>query len=149
MSGYSGRPRWVLDLGANTGEFTLLAAQHGARVIAVDSDHECIERLYLETCRSPNYATAIHPVVAQLDDLCGGRGWRGREAPGLVDRLAGQCDIVMMLGLLHHLMLACAIPVGEIAAFAAELSRDTLIVEAVSERDPKNPTARRAIRPHG
>jgi hypothetical protein len=129
-------PSWVLDLGANTGEFTMLAAQSGARVIAVDADHDCIERLYSSARCQPALARAVHPVIAQLDDLCAGRGWSGRETPGLVTRLAGHCDLVMMLGLLHHLMIACAIPVGQIAAFAAELTRDSLILETVREHDP-------------
>ena len=129
-------PAWVLDLGANTGEFSLLAADHGARVIAVDADHECIERLYLTARAHPVHARAIHPVVAQLDDLCAGRGWGGRESPGILARLSGHCDLVMMLGLLHHLMIACAIPVAEIAAFAAGLARRAIIIETIPESDP-------------
>jgi hypothetical protein len=129
-------PAWVLDLGANTGEFTLLAAQCGARVIAVDSDHACIERLYSIARTEPGYARAIFPVVAQLDDLCGGRGWRGREAPGIESRLAGHSDLVLMLGLLHHLMIAGAIPLSDIAAFAAQLTRNAIIVETIPENDP-------------
>jgi hypothetical protein len=130
------KPSWVLDLGANTGEFSLLAAQAGARVISVDADHDCIERLYLSARREPAFARSIYPVVAQLDDLCGGRGWNGRESPGLATRLSAQCEIVLMLGLLHHLMIACAIPVAQIAEFAAELTNGTVILETVSERDP-------------
>jgi SAM-dependent methyltransferase len=128
-------PAWVLDLGANTGEFTAIAVQCGARVIAVDADADCIERLYLAG-REAAAPRSIHPVVAQLDDLCAGRGWMGRESPGLIARLAGRCDVIMMLGLLHHLMLAAAIPVDAVAEFAAELAADTVIVEAISERDP-------------
>jgi SAM-dependent methyltransferase len=129
-------PSWVLDLGANTGEFSFLAAQNGARVIALDADHDCIERLYLRARSQPELARAVHPVLAQLDDLCAGRGWSGQEAPGIVSRLAGYCDLVMVLGLVHHLMIACAIPVSEIAAFAARLTRGALILETVPESDP-------------
>ncbi|HEV7606112.1 MAG TPA: hypothetical protein VGO61_02165 [Steroidobacteraceae bacterium] len=129
-------PSWVLDLGANTGEFSLLAVQGGARVIALDSDHDCMQRLYLHAHHHSAYASAIFPVIAQLDDLCAGRGWRGREVQGLDARLAGHCDLVMMLGLLHHLMIACAIPVAEVAEFAAILTREWLILETVSEHDP-------------
>ena len=129
-------PRWVLDLGANTGEFTLLAAQCGARVVAVDSDHACIDRLYSIARNEPAFARTVFPVVAQLDDICGGRGWRGREAPGIESRLAGHSDLVLMLGLLHHLMIAGSIPISDIAAFAAELTRNALIVEIIPEDDP-------------
>jgi hypothetical protein len=129
-------PSWVLDLGTNTGEFGLLAARGGARVICVDADHDCIERLYLNVRNEPALARAVHPVLAQLDDLCAGRGWAGREAPGIVSRLAGHCDLVMMLGLIHHLMIAGSIPISAIAEFAATLTRGTVILETVPESDP-------------
>jgi hypothetical protein len=130
------KPSWILDLGANTGEFSFLGARTGARVIAVDSDHDCIERLYLQALGQPPFDLAIHPVVAQLDDLCAGRGWRGCEAPGLLARLEARCDLVLMLGLVHHLAIAGAIPVTEIAAFAASLTRRMLIMEIVAQGDP-------------
>ncbi|HEU5137316.1 MAG TPA: hypothetical protein VFU13_19355 [Steroidobacteraceae bacterium] len=130
------QPRWVLDLGANTGEFSVLAARAGARVIAIDADHHCVERLYLDSRAQADLASAVHPVVAQLDDLCAGRGWNGSEAPGIVGRLRGHSDVVMMLGLVHHLMLACAIPAASVADFAADMTRGTAIVEVVGEGDP-------------
>jgi hypothetical protein len=130
------KPRWVLDLGANTGEFSLVAARGGARVVAVDADQHCIERLYLDACGQAQLAGALHPVVAQLDDLCAGRGWNGSEVPGLVSRLRGHCNVVMLLGLVHHLAIACAIPVTNVAAFAADMTRDSAIVEIVAETDP-------------
>jgi hypothetical protein len=130
------RPSWALDLGANTGEFTLLAARSGARVVAVDADHGCIEKLYSAARGQPALERLVYPVVAQLDDLCAGRGWAGRESAGLLSRLAGRCELVMMLGLIHHLMIAGAIPVVAIAELAAELTGRTLILETISARDP-------------
>ena len=39
-------PETVLDLGCNTGRYSLLASESGADVIAVDSDHDSIDLLY-------------------------------------------------------------------------------------------------------
>jgi SAM-dependent methyltransferase len=128
-------PRWALDLGCNTGEFSRLAAAAGARVVAVDSDHDSIDRLYRGE-RGGKHANAIHPVVARLDDLAGSRGWAGEESPGIAPRFERSCDVVMMLALLHHLMLAASIPPVAIAAFAARVTRAWAIVEVVGESDP-------------
>ena len=127
------RPPVVLDLGANTGEFSRLALEHAQRVVAVDADHDCIENLFRS---APQGRARLHPMVANLADLGGGRGWAGSEFAGLHERLAGQADVVMMLALTHHLRFAEGIPLEEIAALAAHWSRSHLILELLHPDDP-------------
>jgi hypothetical protein len=124
-------PRWVTDLGCNTGEFSMLAAKFGASVVALDSDHDCIRSIY-ESC----HKLPIYPVIASLDDLCGGRGWEGTEVASLLSRLEARADVLMMLALLHHLMITCAIPINRIVEFASKLTKQFLIIELISEEDP-------------
>ena len=119
----------VIDLGCNSGEFTRLAVQQGASVIAVDADHGAIQSLFSQGGKG------VYPVLASLDDLRAGRGWAGAEHAGLPERLAGQGELVMMLALIHHLAIACSIPMPEIAAWAARLSSRWLIVEMLSSSD--------------
>jgi hypothetical protein len=125
------RPKWVIDVGCNTGEFSRLAAQAGANVVAIDNDHESIQVLY----RSLTSA-AIHPVLSNLDDIIGGSGWGGREFPGLIERLRHRADLVLFLAVTHHLAVSSAIPYEEIAKLAAQLSRDYAIVEVLDVHDP-------------
>jgi hypothetical protein len=40
------QPKMVWDLGANTGEFSLIAASRGAFVVSIDGDPACMEFLY-------------------------------------------------------------------------------------------------------
>jgi len=127
------RPGWVLDLGCNTGEFSQMAVESGARVIALDGDHEAVQALY----RSQLGSKSIHPIVATLDDLSGGRGWGGVEHPGLADRLAAQSDMVLMLALVHHLMVSSAIPVEAVAGFVRRCTRRYAVVEWIDEGDPQ------------
>jgi SAM-dependent methyltransferase len=124
-------PQWVVDLGCNTGEFSKLAAKAGAKVVAVDLDHESVQDLYLS-----NRGELIYPVVANFDDLSGGRGWGGSEFPGLLTRLADHADLLMMLAVVHHLAISSAIPYAAIAATAAGLTKRYLIVELLDSRDP-------------
>lgn len=126
------QPAWVADLGCNTGEFSRMALAHGAQVIAVDGDHDSIQKLFMS---SPD--TGLHPVIAVLDDMKGGAGWAGEESLGLMARLEQSVDLVMMLALVHHLAVAASIPLDAVARMARRLSRDWLIVEFVGPEDPQ------------
>ncbi len=123
------KPTWVLDLGCNAGEFSRIATSLGAQVIAVDADHGAMERVWAsgDSC--------IHPVVAHLDDLSGGRGWEGQEHAGLANRLKQSADVTLMLALIHHLAVGASIPLQEIAKFAARCTRCWLILELISSDD--------------
>jgi SAM-dependent methyltransferase len=124
-------PAWVIDLGCNTGEFSKLAASAGAKVVAIDMDHESVQELYLS-----NKGEQIYPVVANFDDLSGGRGWGGNEFPGLLTRLVDHADMLMMLAVVHHLAISSAIPYDTIAATAAGLTKRYLIIELLDAGDP-------------
>lgn len=126
-------PAWVVDLGCNTGEFSRMALAAGAEVVAIDADHDSVQRLFLS---HPN-EQRLHAVVAPLDDLSGGRGWLGSEHPGMVERLGDRFDLVLMLALIHHLAVGFSIPLEQIAALAARLSRRWLMVEWIGEQDPQ------------
>lgn len=126
-------PKWAVDFGCNTGEFSELAIGVGAQVVAVDLDHEAVLKLYRKFKVTGDM---VYPVVANLDDLSGGRGWAGREFPGLVARMAGLADMVMMLALIHHLAISSSVPYLEIAQLAAQVTNDYLIVELLDASDP-------------
>jgi len=126
------RPRVLLDLGCNTGEFSRLALNFSHKVIALDYDHDSVERLYI----SMEGDRRLYPLVADLSDLRGGRGWDGKEFTSLSQRLAGQSDAVLMLALIHHIHISESIPLTVIAEFAASLTRNSLIIEFIEPEDP-------------
>lgn len=126
------KPAWVVDLGCNTGEFTTLAARGGADVISIDLDHDSIQKLVL----SQSNATNIHPLVTNLGDMVGGRGWCGDEFPSLMTRLHQKADMVMMLALTHHLAISEGVYLQKIAQMAAHITREFAIVEMLDETDP-------------
>ncbi len=126
------RPQWVLDLGCNTGEFSTIARDAGARVIAVDSDEDCISRVF----RDNRPRTSIHPVLASVSDMIGGSGFGGCEFPGLATRMRQQVDCVMALGLVHHLFIGDGVQLGAVAALLSEFSRQFAIVELIPDTDP-------------
>jgi hypothetical protein len=125
-------PRVVLDLGANTGEFSRLACARGAFSVACDADPACVERSYLEL--RGRRETRLLPLVLDLANPSPALGWAGRERSTLPQRLAP--DALLALALVHHLAIAGNVPLPRIAEHFAEISAHA-IVEFVPKSDPK------------
>jgi SAM-dependent methyltransferase len=130
----SAHPSTVLDLGANTGSYSRIAAKLGAHVIAWDSDIQACERNWRE---ARSQRLPIQPLVADLARPTPAAGWRNAEAMSLLDRARERFDCVMMLGLIHHLLLSDQIPLKEIARLTHEVTRKWLITEWVPASDPR------------
>lgn len=127
------KPQWVADLGCNSGEFSFMAVDAGASVVAIDSDHDSVDAMFL----AAGATKQLFPVLASLDDLTGARGWGGAEFRGLGERMNGRFDLVMMLALVHHLAVAASVPLDAIASFARTCSRRWLIIEFIDPADPQ------------
>ncbi|MGH9591321.1 MAG: class I SAM-dependent methyltransferase [Terracidiphilus sp.] len=127
------RPSQVLDVGANTGTYSLLAAEAGARVVALDSDAAAIESLWNSARQNNKPVTAL---VANIARPTPAAGWRNREHLSLLDRLTGNFDLVLMLAVIHHLILREQVPLGHIAWLCSTLARRELVLEWVPPSDP-------------
>lgn len=109
-------PALVWDLGCNTGEYSRLAAEAGALVVAMDGDERAVARLYERT--KSHAKGEILPLVIDLTDPSPDTGWRGRERLCLISR--GRPDMIFFLALVHHLALTKSIPLDEIVGWLAE-----------------------------
>ena len=127
-------PRHVLDLGANSGVYSRIAAECGAKVIAWDTDLQATEENWREAAR---LNLDIAPLIANAGRPTPAAGWRNAESLALLDRARGRFDCVIMLGLIHHLLLSEQIPLAEIAALLRELTSSWAIVEWVPASDPR------------
>ncbi len=133
-------PRRVLDIGANTGHFSELAALAGASVVAIDSDSTAAGRVWQ---RASEKKLDILPLVVDLCRPTPALGWRNRECPSFLDRATGQFDMVMMLAVIHHMLVTERVPLEEILSLARELTTDLLLLEFV---EPADPMFRRLVR---
>jgi len=133
-------PRRVLDVGANTGHFSELAALAGARVVAIDSDPAAAGRLWM---RASEKKLDILPLVVDLCRPTPALGWRNRESPSFLDRAHSGFDMVMMLAVIHHMLITERVPLEEILDLARELTTDLLLIEFV---EPQDPMFRRLVR---
>ncbi len=126
-------PERVLDIGANTGTYSLLAAGAGATVVALDSDTAALEELW-RTAGKQNKPVTV--LVANIARPTPAAGWRNREHFSLLDRLTGGFDLVLMLAVIHHLILRDQLPLAHIAGLCASLTRRWLLLEWVPPSDP-------------
>ena len=125
------RPRSVLDIGCNTGRYSLIAAERGARVFALDSDMESLNRLYV---RAKDTAASVLPLRVDITNPSPAIGWNNSERASFLERV-GRVDCVLALAILHHLMVAGGIPLGEIVGLLHRLTRRHVIVELVGPSD--------------
>ncbi len=125
-------PEEVWDIGANTGVFSRLATDVGARVVSIDNDPGPVDINYRQVVAEGE--SNLYPIVADLTNPSPSLGWENRERSALLDR--GPTDTVMALALIHHLAISNNVPFSRLASFFAGRCR-TLIIEFVPEGDPK------------
>lgn len=126
------KPKIVWDLGANTGEFSLIAARNGAMVVSVDGDPACSEYLYQKVCREDSTKNIL-PLTMDLANPSPGLGWDSRERKSIKER--GHADLLLALALIHHLVLSSYVPLAKIAEWFSCLG-DHLLVEFIPPSDP-------------
>jgi SAM-dependent methyltransferase len=125
-------PGRVLDIGANTGTYSLIAAEAGAkssRWIAIAA----IEALWRTAAQQGRTITAIVANIARPTPAV---GWRNREQLSLLDRLTGKFDLVLMLAVIHHMILREQVPLAQIGDLCGRLTRRWLVLEWVPPSDP-------------
>ncbi len=124
------RPALVWDLGGNTGRFSRIAAARGAQAVCWDIDPGCVEANYRQVRKQGE--TGVLPLQLDLTNPSPALGWAHGERDSLADR--GPVDLVMALGLIHHLAIPNNVPLDRVCAFLARLSRRVLI-EFVPKQD--------------
>jgi SAM-dependent methyltransferase len=126
-------PKRVLDVGANTGHFSVIAVRNGGSVVAIDGDAAVTGGIW-RRAREENLD--ILPLVVNLAQPTPALGWRNRECPSFLERASGAFDCVLMLAVIHHMLATERVPLDEIAALAADLTSDLLLIEFVAPADP-------------
>ena len=127
------QPQRVLDVGANEGHFSFLAARRGAEVVAIDTDPAVAGSIWRSASRD---RLNVLPLVADFARPTPAIGWRNQECPSFLDRAGKQFDMVMFLAVLHHVLVTERIPLEDLLGLADELTRDYVIFEFVAPQDP-------------
>jgi len=123
-------PGLVIDLGANTGEFSRIASSAGRPTVAADVDPVAVERGFREA--SARDDELLSSLWMDLSNPSPGLGWAHRERESLADR--GPAELVMALALVHHLGISNNVPLPDVARYLARLGRNA-IIEFVPKSD--------------
>jgi hypothetical protein len=118
--------RSILDLGANTGDYSRLAAGLGIDVVAVDQDHDCMYDL--------DRNSGILPLVVDLCNPSPAIGWGNSERRSFWERM-GKVDCILALALIHHLSIRNNVPLEMVADLFADHTYKYLIIEWVPSDD--------------
>ncbi len=122
----------MIDLGANDGYFSLLYQNTNKQVVAVDGDANCINDLYSKI--RDQKITNILPCINTLNTPSPAIGWNNNERDSFNKRM--KADLVLALALVHHLAIACNVPLTLIADWL-EATGKYLLIEFVPKTDEK------------
>jgi hypothetical protein len=125
-------PQTMWDLGANDGAYSQLGAKLGIQVRSMDVDLGAVEKNYLKNKKERN--PFILPLVSNLSMPTPAFGWGLTERKSLFER--EHPDLVIALGLLHHLVITEGVPLEKVSALFSDLSNE-LIIEFIPKHDPK------------
>jgi len=125
------KPNRVVDLGANDGEFSKIAAASSKVVLAFDSDPYCIEECYNYT--KINNIQNLIPIVADLTNPSPSIGWANSERLSLLER--SNANLVLALAIIHHLCISNNVPFELLTDFIDKIG-DWLIIEFIPKSDP-------------
>jgi 2-polyprenyl-3-methyl-5-hydroxy-6-metoxy-1,4-benzoquinol methylase len=120
----------VLDVGCNTGDYSRLAAEHGARVVAVDADHDAVELLYRQLRTE---GKSILPMVVDAANPSPAIGFMNQERSAFLERISADC--VLALAVMHHLLVSANLSMLAIRDLFYHLSQRDLILEFVPTDD--------------
>lgn len=124
-------PKAVLDIGCNTGNYSVLAARRGAWTMGIDADHDAVDSFYNQV---KGTGLPVTPLWIDLANPSPGTGFRNRERKSFLER--AKFDAVFALALMHHLLVTSRIPLPAMRDLMADLTGRWLVIEFVSLEDP-------------
>lgn len=122
----------AVDLGANEGAFSWLAADAGMSTISADGDHYSVNQLYKSI--KEKSVNNIHPIVLDLSNPTPATGVNNQERAAFLQR--DRAGVVMALALIHHLAISKNMNFEQIAHLFLSAG-DWLIIEFVPHTDEK------------
>lgn len=126
------KTKTLWDLGANTGEFSRVAAKQGIFTVSMDFDPTVVEINYRQV--KSDGEKNILPLWIDLMNPTPAIGWGNSERDSLLNR--PHPDTILALALVHHLAIANNLPLPMLSDFFAKLCKN-LIIEFVPKTDPQ------------
>lgn len=125
------RPKLVVDLGCNTGDYSKAALESGAEaVFGFDFDHQALDQAH---ARAKAESLNFLPLFLDAKNPSPDQGWMQLERSGFASRV--KADAVLALAFEHHLAIAHNIPIEQVVAWLTSVAPSG-IIEFVPKSDP-------------
>jgi ribosomal protein L11 methylase PrmA len=125
------RPELLFDIGCNTGDYTVAALAAGAKhAVGFDFDLNAVDYAFARARAENLEFLPLHLDVANQSPA---QGWRELERKGLGER--AHADGVIALAVVHHLVVAKNLPLGEVLDWIVDMAPQG-VIEFVPKSDP-------------
>lgn len=125
------KPAMLLDIGCNTGEFSLLAEKAGAQnVVGIEYDHLALSKAYLAAKKSGN---KFLPIYQNILNPSPSQGWASQERGSFKSRLSA--DFALSLAVIHHIVFSGNVPLDMAIDYITGLASEG-IIEWIPKTDP-------------
>jgi ribosomal protein L11 methylase PrmA len=125
------RPQTLFDFGCNTGDYSKVALEAGARrIIGFDFDQGALDGAFL---RAQQEGLDFLPLFLDLANPAPSQGWAERERQGFGSRAAA--DGLLALALVHHLSISRNIPLDAVVTWFLDRA-PAGVLEFVPKQDP-------------
>ncbi len=126
------QPSLLIDLGCNTGFYSKLALQAGAKqVIGFDADVGALEQAF---AMAQSERLNFLPLYMDLANPSPAQGWQEAERFGFSRRV--EANAVLALAVVHHLAIARNLPLDQLVEWLISLAPQGLL-EFVPKQDPQ------------
>lgn len=123
----------ILDLGANTGKFSLIASEYSENVIALEYDDICVDAI--DKAIVSEKRNNIYCLRMDLAETTPNMGVLEKEFSSIYTR--ARSSMVMGLALIHHLFISNQLNFDQIASMFNEFSERQVIIEYIPITDEK------------
>ena len=123
----------VIDLGANTGKFSFIAAEYAEKVISLEGDEKCVNEI--EEQINLGKLDNIYTLLGNVAEPSPALGSLNIETDSIYIR--ANTDLVLGLAIVHHLYISNRLNFNQITLIFAKFSSKYLIVEFIPVIDNK------------
>jgi hypothetical protein len=123
----------ILDLGANTGRFSLISIEYADKVIALEYDDICVDAIDKAIVNSKKHH--IYCLRMDLAETTPNMGVLEKEFSSIYTR--AKSSMVLGLALIHHLFISNQLNFDQIASMFNEFSEKQVIIEYIPITDEK------------
>lgn len=137
------KPETVIDIGCNTGWFSILSEHLGSKVVSIDADEAVIDNLYLY---GKEHKLNILPLKISFENLDKKYIYKKYPSPDWKEYstwkelyaapiLRLKSEMTLCLALVHHLVLAHGMNIEKVMNILARITNKVLVLEVPDLQD--------------